>query len=135
MNTVIDLENGAVVAGLLNAGVQTDGNGSAVDMNNGDLSTNIVINAGALAGDATHKVQESDDGSTNWTDITGSSVTLDGSTGDNTTTTQRLLRTKRYVRSVVSGVAASTAFSVVAIAQKKYTYETDNSGVDRSPSS
>src|SRR5689334_15009473 len=108
---VIDLPNEAVVGALFNAGSQTNGNGSAADLNNGNISTNLVLNAGAVGSDGvTVKAQESDDGSTGWIDISGGSFSL-GTAQANTTQTKRVLRSKRYARGVTSGVTAATNFS------------------------
>jgi hypothetical protein len=132
---VIDLPNEAVVGALFNAGSQTNANGSAVDLNNGDVSTNLVLNAGAVGSDGvTVKAQESDDQAT-WSDISGGSFTLN-STGGNSVQTKRVLRAKRYARGVTSGVTAATNFSLLVVAQKQYVYDStnDNTGVDKSPS-
>lgn len=138
-NTIIDLQYGAVVEPLYSSGSQTNGNGSAKDLINGDLSTNLMLDIGTATGDATVKAQESDDQSS-WSDISDASFTVTGggvSTG--TIQTKRVLRTKRYVRGAVSGVTTTVNFGLTVIAQKKYTYDPDasvgNSGVDKSPGS
>lgn len=134
---IIDLQTAAVVGSLYNAGGQTNGNGSAVDLNNGDLSTNLVLNAGTVGSDGvTVKAQESDD-QTTWTDISGASFTLNSGGGSAGVQVKRVLRSKRYVRGSTSGVTATTNFSLDVIAQKKFVYDAanDNSGVDKSPSS
>ena len=132
---LIDLENGAVNQPLLTAGSQTNGNGSAKDMNNSGSSLNAVLNVGTATGDATVKVQESDDQAT-WSDLGSFSIT-GGGVSSNSLQVKRLLRTKRYVRGSTSGVTAACNFSLTVHDQKNFSYGAgdSNSGVDRSPSS
>src|SRR5579885_779002 len=96
----VDLENGTVNAGLLNAGTQTNGSGSPQDFGNGQGSLNAVLDVGTATGDATVKVQESDDKSA-WSDL-GTLTITGGGVSSNTLQVKRLLRTKRYVRGSVS---------------------------------
>lgn len=136
-STIIDLQYGAVVEPLYSSGSQTNGSGSSKNLNNSDLSTNLILNLGSLSGDATVKAQESDDGSS-WSDISGSSFAVAAGSDNNSVKVKRVLRSKRYVRGNVSGVTATVNFGLTVVAQKHYVYDPDasvgNSGVDRSPS-
>jgi hypothetical protein len=138
-STIIDLQYGAVVQPLYSPGSQTNGSGSGVDLNNGDLSTNLILSAGTVTGDATVKAQESDD-QTTWNDITGASFSLTGGgVSSNSVQVKRVLRSKRYIRGNVSGVTAAVNLALTVVEQAKFVYDPSasqgNTGVDRSPSS
>jgi hypothetical protein len=138
-STIIDLQYGAVVQPLLSSGSQTNGNGTGQDLNNGTMSTNLILNIGTATGDATVKAQESDDNST-WSDISDSTFTVTGGgVSSNSVQVKRVLRSKRYIRSNVSGVTATVNFDLTVVAQKHFVYDesasTGNTGSDKSPSS
>ena len=118
MQAIIDLEKGAVVAQLAAAGTKTNGNTSAVDMNNGDLSTNAILDIGDATSGGSVQLAESDDQST-WSNL-GDPFTITASTSTNTIQVKRVLRTKRYVRATLSGQSGALVYGLVLVAQKKY---------------
>lgn len=104
--------------------VTSDQTGDAVDLAGlyeGDmLLEGNLSHAGSGGGSGTLKVQESDDGSTGWTDISGASCTCDSNTPGRFRKVVDLAATKRFVRSFlditgsVSVVADVTAMAFPA---------------------
>lgn len=132
---LIDLVN-TVVAGasIRPSAVTSDTNGSGLDFANGEISTNAILEVGAVSGTTPTldvKLQESTDNSS-WSDISGATFTQ--VTAANQRQAIRCLRSKRYVRAVadVGGTTPSFTMCVEIVAQKKYSGS--GSGVDRSPS-
>lgn len=109
------------------AALTASANGGAIDCLTTDGPTSLIVTAGATdfaSTDETYafKLQESDDGSTNWTDIVGATVSI---TAANTTKmiSTGYQRSKRYVRAVVTigGTTPSILCTAVVIARKKVT--------------
>src|SRR5260370_34343270 len=76
-------------------------NGSAVDMINGDGLCSAIQQVGAVSGTAptlAGKIQESADGSTNWTDVTNAAFASVTASSNNQIICFE--RTKRYLRYV-----------------------------------
>jgi hypothetical protein len=96
--------------------------GSSGDLLAGDGRCFALQQVGAVSGTAPTldgKIQESSDGSTNWTDITGATFTQVTATGNYQAIT--FDRSKRYVRYVgtIAGTTPSFALAVVLSEQKK----------------
>lgn len=130
MNWNQDLLNGAVVTHAATFFARTtDLAGSSLDLGLADGQHSAVLVAGALTdGTHTYKLQESTDGSNNWTDITGGGFAA--ITGN--TTNQHAVKevinfknTKRYARATAAVAAAATTgggvMGVIVIARKKLT--------------
>lgn len=126
--TVIDLVN-------LGGGVQTlyypkvlaaSSQGASFDAQNLDVVTNAIVSYGTIGAGNTQAfvaIEESADGSTNWTTISG--MTCDGGTSGGSNSTQVLhgYRAKEFVRAnvlTVAGTTPSAAVSVVLVSQGKY---------------
>jgi hypothetical protein len=96
--------------------------GSAGDLLAGDGRCFAIQQVGTVSGTSPTldgKIQESADGSTNWTDITGATFTqVTASTNNQAITFDR---TKRYVRYIgtIGGTSPSFALAVVISEQKK----------------
>jgi hypothetical protein len=118
-----DFPHAAILGGGLTPRTVTASlNGSAVDLIAGDGRCFAIQQVGAVSGTTptlAGKLQESADGSTNWTDISGATFTTT-STTDNV---QAIAfdRTLRYVRYVgtVAGTSPSFALAVIVSEQKK----------------
>ncbi len=111
------------VLSLFDAAARTaSANGSAVDLlgyvNPGVKDMLAYLNVGAVSGTTPTldlKLQESDDGSTGWTDISGAVFTQATSA---TSETIKAKVFKRYIRAVatIAGTAPSFTFAVVGLA-------------------
>jgi len=114
--------------------------GASIDLSNCEISTNAIVSVGAVGANSTagtFQIEESADGSTNWTAIAGMSCSV---TTSNTVNVLRGLRTYKYVRAnaiTVTGTTPSFAGSVVIVSQKKYVKgaSVTEGGYSRSPSS
>ena len=109
-------------AGLPPQTITTTTNGSAADMINGDGSCFAIQQVGTVSGTSptlAGKIQESADGSTNWTDV--ASATFTQVTASNNYQCISFERTKRYLRYVgtVGGTTPSFTLAVVISQQKK----------------
>lgn len=95
-----------------------DQNGPAIDLQGFESAVLAISFGTAAAGTVTFGVEESDNGSTGWTDVAGASVILDGATDDDSAqfATVRADGVKRYIR-VTSDHSASNAadYGVVAL--------------------
>jgi hypothetical protein len=118
-----DLPHAAILGGgLTPRTVTTSLNGSAVDLIAGDGRCFAIQQVGSVSGTSptlAGKLQESADGTTNWTDIAGAAFTTTSAT-DNV---QAIAfdRTLRYVRYVgtVGGTSPSFGLAVIVSEQKK----------------
>ena len=111
--------------------------GSSADFTNCEISTNAILDVGAVGANSTSltvQIEESADGSTNWAAIPG--MIINAVTTSNQHQVVRGLRTHRYVRAnavTVAGTTPSFALSVEIIAQQKFTGT--GGGYSRLPSS
>ncbi len=140
---IVDLVNDAQIAAFGSAGITTTTQGSSADFSNagGPQTINAILNVmttGAVT-TAIAQIEESTDGTNNWTLIAGMQATVTNVTA--ATNLQQVLRgqrSKRYVRAnVATNTAATTpgiAFNILIIGQKKYTPST-SAGSDLYPSS
>lgn len=142
MALIIDLNNSAVTAqGLAPQVLSTTVQGASVDMSNGEIDTNMILEVGALTiANITQlnvQAEESADGSTNWTLIPGMVLTVTATTAPaNTHQVVRGLRTQQYVRANAKTLSATTttgAFpvSVTFVSQKRIAPA--SGGFDRYP--
>src|SRR5258706_15122417 len=97
-------------------------NGGAGDMLVGDGPCFAIQQIGTVSGTSptlAGKIQESADGSTNWTDVSGATFTTVSASTNNQAIS--FDRTKRYLRYVatVGGTSPSFAVAVVVSQQKK----------------
>lgn len=120
---IIDLVNDALSAASLRPqAITTETTGVAIDFGNGTGATNAILDVGAVSGTTpsmTVQIEESDDGSTNWTAIDG--MVFTAVTTANQHQVVRGLRSKQFVRanaSDVSGTTPSFQTCVQIIAQK-----------------
>lgn len=123
----------SAVAGAINgAAVDTEGFGDAV----------AIVTVGATTGTPTSftvdgKVQESADGSTGWTDVTGAvitAVTVASKTAEIAIDTDKKALSKRYIRLVVTpafvgGTAPTIGVAGVVVLGKPDRGPVSNSGV------
>jgi hypothetical protein len=137
MALVIDLGNEAVsVNALVPQTLAATAQGSSKDFTNGEISLNAIVSVGAYGANTTNlqvQIEESADGSTNWTAIPGMVVTA---TTSNAYQVVRGQRTHRYVRAnavSVQGTTPSVAVGVVIISQAKISGT--GGGYSRLPSS
>jgi hypothetical protein len=127
---LIDLSNGIYTANaLLPQTLTASAQGSSLDMSDCEYLTNAIVQLGAFGAGQTSitvQIEQSADGSTNWTTIGGvadqSSMVCTA-----TTSNQQILlkgiRTQRYARAnaiTVTGTTPSAAASVEIVAQQKY---------------
>jgi len=118
-----DVANQAILGiGLAPQTITTTTNGGAGDMLAGDGLCVAIQQIGTVSGTSptlAGKIQESADGSTNWTDINGATFTT--VTASTNTQAVAFERTKRYLRYVatVGGTSPSFAVAVVITEQKK----------------
>jgi hypothetical protein len=96
--------------------------GTAVDMQLADGPVNALLTVGTVSGTTPTcdvKLQESDDGSTNWTDITGAAFTQ--VKASDARQWVQALRSKRYVRALatIAGTMPSFALAVELVGQAK----------------
>ncbi len=118
---LVDLVNEVIsVNGLLPQSLSGSTQGASADFSNGEISTHAILDVGAYSGTTmTVQIEESVDGSTNWTAIPGMVFAAVTATG--THQVVRGLRTHRYVRANALTVNATAILaSVEIIAQKKY---------------
>jgi hypothetical protein len=133
---LIDLVNEVVSGASFFAAARTaNANGNGIDMANGLVSTNAVLNVGSVSGTTPTldvKMQESDDNTT-FTNIPGANFTQ--VTASNAFQVIRFLRSKRYRRAVatIGGTPPSFTFGVEVYGQTKHSGT--GGGYDRSPSS
>jgi hypothetical protein len=109
-------------AGLAPQTITTTANGSAADMITGDGLCFAIQQVGAVSGTSptmAGKIQESADGSTGWSDISGATFTQ--VTASSNYQAIAFERTKRYLRYVgtVGGTSPSFSLAVVISQQKK----------------
>jgi len=95
-----------------------DNNGAAIDMQGFESAVLAISFGTAATGTVTFGVEESDDGLTGWTDVTGASVILDGDSDDDSAhhATVRADGVKRYIRVTADHSASNAAdYGVVAL--------------------
>ena len=99
-------------------------NSAAIDMSRFHEAMFVLL-LGAVDNTTDFKLQESVDGSTGWTDISGKSITQLGSNDDNKQAVINLKSaemTKRYARSVVTnGNGTTNIVAAVALGQRPRT--------------
>jgi len=111
------------------------GPGTVLDMSNGEVSTQAILDVGTVSGTTPTlnvQIEESDDQIT-WTAIPN--MVFNQVTVANTRQVLRGLRTKRYARAnatAVGGTSPSFTVGVEILAQKQYVGV--GGGFDRSPS-
>ncbi len=99
------------------------GNGAAVDVGAYHGMALLHLNAGAgNAGTTTTKLQHSDDGATNWTDVTGAAFAAVGTVASEQTLKINADRLKKFVRVVdtLAGGANAISRSVTLVGKKQY---------------
>jgi hypothetical protein len=143
MAELIDLVNEVQVSqGLAPQVLAATAQGSALDFENGIISTQAILKVGAVGANSTAlNVQIEECATTNgtFTLIPGMAFPQVTTTGGNPLVV-RGLRTQRYVRAnaiTITGTTPSFAADVTILAQKKYSYgaSANAGGYDRSPSS
>jgi hypothetical protein len=117
-----DLARQAVLGGVTPRTATATVTGSAVDLISGDGRCFAVQQVGAVTGTSptlAGKIQESADGSTNWTDIAGATFTTVTATDNVQAIT--FDRTQRFVRYVgtIGGTSPSFPVGVLIGEQKK----------------
>ena len=115
--------NGVSVTALaVAASITATGNGAAVDVGGYHGLAVLNLNAGPTnAGTDTVKLQHSDDGSTNWTDVPGAAFTATGTAAAEHSLLFNTDRMKKFVR-VVDTLAGATSVvrSVSLVGKKQY---------------
>lgn len=111
----------SIIANAYSAGAQ---NGAAIDMRSAEYVVVVPIVGALTSASVVVKLQESDDGSTGWTDIEGATQSI---TTPNVAQAYGLVRLhgrKRYTRAVatVTGTSASIG---VALIRFGYQYDQD----------
>ena len=118
-----DLANQMLLGvGLAPQTITSSTNGSAVDMISADGLCSALQQVGTVSGTSptlAGKIQESADGSTNWTDISGAAFA--SVTASNNNQIVSFERTKRYLRYVATlgGTSPSYAIAALMAEQKK----------------
>lgn len=102
-----------VVSALAPAARTASANGSAIDLQGYDSATVVFATGAWTDGTHTPKIQESDDGSTNWTDVAAGDLVLafsavSSSAGQNAVQRQGYVGYKRYIRPVLTISGATT---------------------------
>src|SRR5438445_546688 len=109
-----DLANEMLLgASLVPQTITASANGTAIDMITGDGLCSAMQLVGTVSGTTptlAGKIQESADGSTNWTDITGAAFT--SVTASNNNQIVSFERTKRYLRYVATVGGTSPSYAV-----------------------
>lgn len=115
--------NGVSVTALaVAATIGATGNGTAVDVGAYHGLAQITLNAGPTnAGTNTIKLQHSDDGTNDWTDVVGASFAAVGTAASEQTVKFNTDRFKKFVR-VVDTLAGATSItrSVSLVGKKQY---------------
>lgn len=112
----------SAIAVAVAATITASGNGAAVNVGDYQGIGLLVLNAGACnAGTNTIKLQHSDDGSTNWTDVPNAAFAAVGVTASEQTIKLNTDALKKFVRVVDTLVTATSApRSVTLIGRKQY---------------
>lgn len=134
MQIITDLKNGVAIGQTLApVNKSATANGAAVDLQNADVRTHVIVDNGVVTGAAiwTIQMQYSPDNST-WTNEPDANA-LSGQITAAGITVLSYIRSDRYARAVITLVSGtSSILAVTVLAQKKF--EPAGSGVDRSPS-
>jgi hypothetical protein len=93
--------------------------GSAVDLQDYIGGAIIVQNHGTSTGSITGKIQDSADGSTDWTDVTGAAFTASTTTADIKAMALQTKQVRRYIRYVGTVVTGPQVVGVSLTAVKK----------------
>ncbi len=113
----------SVTALAVAASITATGNGSAVNVGEYQSLAQLVLNSGPTnAGTNTVKLQHSEDGSTNWTDVPGGAFAPVGTIGSQQSlliNSDRLLKFARVVDTLAGG-ATSVVRSVSLVGKKQY---------------
>jgi hypothetical protein len=113
--------NGVSVTALaVAASITATGNGAAVDVGAYHGLAQLVLNAGPTnAGTDTIKLQHSDDGSTNWTDLAGAAFAAVGTSASEQSVLFNTDRMKKFVRVVDTMAGATSVVRAVSLVGKK----------------
>lgn len=111
---------------------------TAIDMQGTDLTLQARLLVGAVTGSSPTfavKLQESEDGSTGWTDITNATFTTVEASNNSQWLAQPVFRTKRYVRGhvTVGGSGGPTALMSLDIFSQDKNYPQAETGYTLSP--
>lgn len=125
MSYAVNVGDAATLKNILpTASRSSDANGSAVDLNGLEGEAIVILDAPAGSGNQTLdvKLQQSADGSTSWTDVTGGAFTQVTTTASQQKLSINISEIKRYVRGVtdVGGTSPDYTFSVNLIGFNKY---------------
>lgn len=116
--------NGLSVTSLSSVlAITATGNGAAVDVGNYHGIGLLVLNSGAgNAGTSTIKVQDSEDGTNDWADVTGGAFTAVATTASEQALKINTDRLRKFVRVVdtLAGGANAISRSVSLIGKKQY---------------
>lgn len=130
-----DQSEGIIAASLFatSTGVSTDANaaGAAIDLASGVSNVFTAVQVvGGIAGTGTptlaSKMQESTDGTNNWTDITGGGFTAVSTT--NNVQAIPFKPTKRYVRSTGTAAGTNPVFETMTLVIAPRRTQPDNDG-------
>lgn len=105
------------------ASITATGNGSAVNVGDYQGIALLVLNSGAAdAGTVTTKLQHSEDGSTNWEDVTGGAFAAVGTSASEQTLMINADRLRKFARVVdtLAGGATAVVRSVHLVGRKQY---------------
>ncbi|MGX5834779.1 hypothetical protein ACWIJ6_11670 [Aeromonas piscicola] len=108
----------------VSASITASGNGTAVSVSDYQGICQIIMNSGPTnAGTNTVKLQHSDDGSTNWTDVPNGSFPVVGTTAAAPSITMNADALKKFVRVVdtLAGGANAVVRGVSLVGRKQYT--------------
>ena len=108
----------------VSASITASGNGAAVNVSDFQGICQIIMNSGPTnAGTSTTKLQHSDDGSTNWTDVPNGAFPAVGTTAAAPSITMNSDALKKFVRVVdtLAGGANAVLRGVSLVVRKQYT--------------
>jgi hypothetical protein len=134
MQLITDLKNGVTIGQTIAPVSDSAGaNGAAVDLQNGDVRTHVIISNGIVTAAAIWTVQmQSSPDNTNWTNEADPNA-LSGQITAIGVTLLSYQRTSRYARAVTTLVSGtSSILDILILAEKKF--EPAGAGYDRSPS-
>ncbi len=131
---IIDLTQAVVQPALYPSVVNATGTGSAIDMEQGEVALNAVVNVGACTGSGGAAVQIEECSTTNGTYTAISGLVFGASAiTTNTQTAGVGLRTQRYVRYNVTALTATSFVGGITLVSQARMAQTP--GYSRYPSS